>query len=161
MHWIPDLTPAYTRYTQSLSVGFDSYAPVQSNPKLAIILAELAAEEQISTRLDNLFALPMIRINYYDKLYARLLSATKEGKNDWLLLGESVRNLQRLKDDAKVASGKRVDDEADRIQDLERKLMVDNVLDLFTLLPKVLVAFPLLSAFSFPSRECPLMSYQT
>ncbi|GAA5948659.1 hypothetical protein JCM21900_005204 [Sporobolomyces salmonicolor] len=105
MRWISDLEPAYTRYASTLQLDFDSYAPVQSNPKLPPILASLSwpgtlpgpeGDEAATVTLDHLFQLPIYRIHYYKKLYAKLLRSTQEGRSDHALLVSANEKLARL-----------------------------------------------------------------
>ncbi|GAA5894598.1 hypothetical protein JCM5296_002899 [Sporobolomyces johnsonii] len=105
MRWISDLEPAYTRYASTLQLDFDSYSPVQSNPKLPPILASLSwpgtlpgpeGDEPATVTLDHLFQLPIYRIRYYKKLYAKLLRSTQEGRSDHALLVSANEKLARL-----------------------------------------------------------------
>lgn len=72
----------YTRYCRTYLSSFDTWPPVQDNPKLGPILAELSVslppapgvgDANGRWTLDALFALPFARLKYYKKLYARLL----------------------------------------------------------------------------------------
>ncbi|GAA6005954.1 uncharacterized protein JCM10292_005625 [Rhodotorula paludigena] len=113
MRWIPDLEPAYTRYAQTLARGYDAFAPVQSNPKLASVLAALpypstlpspssSPAESSAVTLDTLFELPRQRVAYYQRLYAKLLRSTQEGRSDHALLvaaNDKLAYLERLCDE--------------------------------------------------------------
>ncbi|BGP16734.1 hypothetical protein JCM10213v2_004736 [Rhodosporidiobolus nylandii] len=104
--WIPDLEPAYTRYATTLQLDFDSYSAVQSNPNLAPILSSLsypltlprppAGHEQVT--MDRLFELPVHRVRYYQKLYAKLLRSTPDGKGktEHALLLSANQKLARI-----------------------------------------------------------------
>ncbi|GAA5862920.1 hypothetical protein JCM8547_003621 [Rhodosporidiobolus lusitaniae] len=102
--WISDIEPAYTRYATTLHLGFDHFHPVQSNPNLAPILASLSyppslpprANGDTSVTLDRLFELPCHRVTYYQKLYAKLLRATQEGRSDYALLIAANEKLAKL-----------------------------------------------------------------
>ncbi|KAL7424381.1 hypothetical protein Q5752_000063 [Cryptotrichosporon argae] len=103
MRWIDDLEPAYHRYTVTYLSGFDSYAPVTSNPFLPPILSEITASTPPpppldAWSLDALFLLPYSRLRYYRKLYARLLRSTKEGRSDHRLLLGANQKLEGLVD---------------------------------------------------------------
>jgi hypothetical protein len=118
MRWITDIEPAYSRYGSTLLLDFDSYAPVQSNPKLAPILSSLPwpgtlpsfdqyglSSPQVS--LDVLFELPVHRIRYYKKLYAKLLRSTQEGRSDHALLvtaNDKLAKLEKLAEEGKKRS---------------------------------------------------------
>ncbi|GAA6060094.1 hypothetical protein JCM10212_003502 [Sporobolomyces blumeae] len=107
MRWISDIEPAYSRYGSTLSVDFDTYAPVQSNSKLGPILSGLAWPNSLPSpdqyprtdpqvTLDRLFELPVHRIRYYKKLYAKLLRSTQEGRSDHALLVSANEKLAKL-----------------------------------------------------------------
>lgn len=103
MRWITDLTPAYSRFSSTYQVDFDSYEPVQSNEKLAPILDSLewpgtlpSPAEPRTPSLDDLFSLPVYRIAYYKKLYTKLLKSTQEGRSDHALLVDANRTLEQL-----------------------------------------------------------------
>lgn len=77
--------------------------PVQSNPKLRSILANMSSSNALSTgnevwTLDTLFILPKARLKYYKKLYGRLLKSTAPGRSDYKLLVGAVDKLERLLD---------------------------------------------------------------
>ncbi|TNY23593.1 hypothetical protein DMC30DRAFT_347200, partial [Rhodotorula diobovata] len=113
MRWIDEIEPAYTRYAATLQSGYDTHAPVQSNPRLAPILASLPWPSTLpllsddpaaapapapgpTVTLDALFALPVTRVGYYQRLYAKLLRSTQEGRSDHALLVSANDKLRRL-----------------------------------------------------------------
>ncbi|GAA5999679.1 hypothetical protein JCM10207_005866 [Rhodosporidiobolus poonsookiae] len=103
MRWISDIEPAYTRYATTIQLDFDLYTPVQSNPKLGPILASLPFPASLPppsqpepVTLDRLFSLPLHRIKYYQRLYAKLLRSTQEGRSDHALLVSANEKLARL-----------------------------------------------------------------
>ncbi|KAL8279588.1 hypothetical protein RQP46_008150 [Phenoliferia psychrophenolica] len=107
MRWITDLEPAYTRFANTYSLGFDQFEPVQSNEKLAPILAALPYPATLpqpsdsyppQTSLDALFSLPAERLVYFKRLYARLLKSTQEGRSDHALLVAANERLDVLLD---------------------------------------------------------------
>ena len=119
MRWITDIEPAYSRYGSTLLLDFDSYAPVQSNPKLAPILSSLpwpgtlpspdqyGLSSPASVTLDLLFELPVHRVRYYKKLYAKLLRSTQEGRSDHALLvtaNEKLATLEQIADEGRKRS---------------------------------------------------------
>lgn len=118
MRWITDIEPAYSRYGSTLLLDFDAYPPVQSNPKLAPILSALPWPGTLPSpdqyglssphvSLDLLFELPVHRIRYYKKLYAKLLRSTQEGRSDHALLvtaNEKLAKLEVLADEGKQRS---------------------------------------------------------
>lgn len=103
MRWIDDLRAPYTTYCTKYCSSFDSWGPVQSNPKLAGALATFSAtcpppassESPIWT-LDGLFLLPKARLKYYKKLYSRLLKTTEPGRSDYRLLVGALDTLEFL-----------------------------------------------------------------
>ncbi|KAG5648068.1 hypothetical protein DXG03_007103 [Asterophora parasitica] len=109
MRWIDDLKTPYTNYCAKYRCGFDTWAPVQSNAKLATILttfsstnpppssasASHATSPPIWT-IDDLFLLPKARLKYYKKLYGRLLKSTAPGKSDHKLLVGALETLDGL-----------------------------------------------------------------
>lgn len=107
MRWVDDVEPAYTRYATTYALDYDSFEPVQANPNLAPILADLTwpaslpqpAQPQLGhgrVTLDRLFELPVYRIQYYQRLYAKLLRSTQEGRSDHALLVSANEKLARL-----------------------------------------------------------------
>lgn len=90
--------------------GFDSWEPVQSNDRLRTILAMFSASsppplppssplhpaEPPLWTLDQLFLLPKDRLNYYRRLYARLLKGTSPGRSDHRLLTSAMEKLEKL-----------------------------------------------------------------
>ncbi|GAA5878322.1 hypothetical protein JCM3774_001986 [Rhodotorula dairenensis] len=102
MRWVDDVEPAYTRYATTYALDYDSFEPVQSNPNLAPILADLdwpaslPVQPQSRVTLDRLFELPLYRIQYYQRLYAKLLRSTQEGRSDHALLVSANEKLAQL-----------------------------------------------------------------
>ena len=107
---VDDLEKPYTPYCTKFVTGFDSWEPVQSNDRLRTILAMFSAtsppplppsaplhpSEPPLWTLDQLFLLPKDRLNYYRKLYARLLKGTSPGRSDHRLLTSAMEKLEKL-----------------------------------------------------------------
>ncbi|KAF9056258.1 hypothetical protein BJ165DRAFT_1398974 [Panaeolus papilionaceus] len=94
--WIDDLRKPYENYCSKYCGGFNSWQPVQSNPRLGRILEEFSSTNPAPSNdgiwtLDALFILPRARLKYYLKLYNRLLKNT-----DNPLLVEAVETLNML-----------------------------------------------------------------
>ncbi|PPQ70771.1 hypothetical protein CVT24_001058 [Panaeolus cyanescens] len=94
--WIDDLRKPYENYCSKYCGGFNSWQPVQCNPRLGRILEEFSSSNPAPTdsgiwTLDALFILPRARLKYYLKLYNRLLKNT-----DNHLLVEAVETLNML-----------------------------------------------------------------
>ncbi|KAF8807492.1 hypothetical protein BYT27DRAFT_7138428 [Phlegmacium glaucopus] len=94
--WIDDLKKPYETYCTKYCCGFDTWHPVQSNPRLAAILEQFSATNPAPSdsgvwTLDGLFLLPRSRLKYYQKLYNRLLKNT----DNRLLIG-AVETLNLL-----------------------------------------------------------------
>ncbi|GAA5935769.1 hypothetical protein JCM3775_007324 [Rhodotorula graminis] len=114
MRWIDEIEPAYSRYAATLQDGYDTHAPVQSNERLAPILASLTWPNTLPpppspssslVTLDTLFTLPVVRVAYYQRLYAKLLRSTQEGRSDHALLvsaNDKLRRLAAMCDDARA-----------------------------------------------------------
>ncbi|KAG6337338.1 hypothetical protein ID866_1763 [Astraeus odoratus] len=110
MRWIDDLDWPYTTYSEKYCSGFDDWEPVKSNPKLAGVLEafSLASPPPVTTvqishppdpsiwTLDALFLLPKSRLQYYRKLYGRLLKSTTPGRSDYRLLTVALEKLDIL-----------------------------------------------------------------
>lgn len=99
MSQIDDLDPPYTRFINAYATGFDTWQPVQQNPNLARILGELSTtllSGKQDWTLDGLFALPPKRLQYYKKLYSRLLKTTSPGRSDHRLLVGANETLDKL-----------------------------------------------------------------
>lgn len=117
MRWITEIEPSYNRYSTTYQSDFDHFQPVQSNSLLLPILEGLTWPDTLPQRLlsagggaiggtivngggeiaswptlDDLFTLPIIRLKYYKKLYAKLLKSTQPGRSDHeLLVGANVK----------------------------------------------------------------------
>ncbi|KIJ21663.1 hypothetical protein PAXINDRAFT_64493 [Paxillus involutus ATCC 200175] len=110
MRWIDDLERPYTTYADKYRAGFDDWEPVKSNPKLGGVLETFSASNpppsivvQASQlrdpslwTLDALFLLPKGRLQYYRKLYSRLLKSTTPGRSDHRLLTGALEKLDGL-----------------------------------------------------------------
>lgn len=96
----------YTTYCTKFCCGFDTWEPVQSNPRLSATLSTFSAAvpppQSVSSdgtwTLDTLFLLPKARLKYYKKLYNRLLKSTAPGRSDHRLLVGALDTLDRLMD---------------------------------------------------------------
>jgi hypothetical protein len=107
---IDDLERPYTTYADKYRAGFDDWEPVKSNPKLGGVLETFSASNpppsivvQASQlrdpslwTLDALFLLPKGRLQYYRKLYSRLLKSTTPGRSDHRLLTGALEKLDGL-----------------------------------------------------------------
>lgn len=109
---VEELEQPYNKYCDAFCVGFDEWEPVQSNPRLTQVLAELSESippppnvDPPLWTLDSLFLLPRTRIKYYKKLYARLLKSTQPGKSDHKLLMSATETLDRLFEKAEFRLG--------------------------------------------------------
>lgn len=141
MRWISDIEPAYSRYTTTFLTSFDAFPPVQSNPRLHEILATLSWPGTLplplppvpadvdfplppSTRtpsLDDFFQLPIVRLKYYKKLYAKLLKSTQEGRSDHVLLVGANERLDALLVKCELAMERSVVKENTLVEAKDRK----------------------------------------
>ncbi|KAF9270305.1 hypothetical protein L218DRAFT_952463 [Marasmius fiardii PR-910] len=105
IRWVDDLEGPYTSYCTQYCSGFDQWDPVQTNTRLAPILASFSVAnpppksnntESALWTLDDLFLLPKGRLKYYKKLYSRLLKSTQAGRSDHRLLVEALEKLEKL-----------------------------------------------------------------
>ncbi|KAF9240863.1 hypothetical protein BU15DRAFT_87438 [Melanogaster broomeanus] len=110
MRWIDDLERPYTTYADKYCAGFDDWQPVKSNPKLSGVLETFSASSPPSSTmvqaphlrdpslwtLDALFILPKGRLQYYRKLYSKLLKTTTPGRSDHRLLTGALEKLDGL-----------------------------------------------------------------
>ncbi|KAF9229387.1 hypothetical protein BS17DRAFT_689291 [Gyrodon lividus] len=110
MRWIDDLERPYTTYANKYCAGFDHWEPVKSNPKLGGVLETFSAfnpppstvvqasqlRDPSLWTLDALFLLPKGRLQYYRKLYSRLLKSTTPGRSDHRLLTGALEKLDGL-----------------------------------------------------------------
>ncbi|KAK0550683.1 hypothetical protein OC846_003294 [Tilletia horrida] len=126
MRWIDDLDGPYTRYCDNFFSNFDTWPTVQSNTKLAALLAEISRppadgstpvfsdrrrQPEEPWTIDSLFALPHLRLKYYKKLYARLLKSTQPGRSDHRLLVLANEKLDELLERSKNQTSVTVLDE--------------------------------------------------
>lgn len=100
------------RYCDNYFTDFDTWNSVQANPKLPQLLKDVSESTLpdgspvvFSDRkrtpgdvwtLDDLFALPQLRLKYYKKLYSRLLKSTQAGRSDHRLLVSANDKLDDL-----------------------------------------------------------------
>ncbi|KAK9899389.1 hypothetical protein P389DRAFT_168360 [Cystobasidium minutum MCA 4210] len=133
MRWIDDLEPAYTKYVNAYQGDFDNYPPVQSNPNLQAILESLPTlstpslfrphdddnqydqqqqqqQQPSHPTLDALFTLPLERLQYFKKLYGKLLKSTQPGKSDHNLLVGANEKLDWLVEMSRQSGERRVTD---------------------------------------------------
>jgi hypothetical protein len=117
MRWIDDLETPYLRYCDNYFSDFDNWTLVKSNSKLPPLLESVSESTQADGSpiifsdkkrqpgqlwtLDQLFALPQIRLKYYKKLYSRLLKSTQSGRSDHRLLVGANEKLDELLQRAK------------------------------------------------------------
>ncbi|CAO1630238.1 unnamed protein product [Parajaminaea phylloscopi] len=123
MRWIDDLETPYCRYCENCFTDFDSWPAVQSNEGLKQLLLDVSAPTDAAGEpktfsdkkrqpgdvwtLDSLFALPLLRLRYYKKLYGRLLKSTNPGRSDHRLLIGANEKLDELlsKSQRKISMG--------------------------------------------------------
>ncbi|KAG6381255.1 hypothetical protein JVT61DRAFT_5659 [Boletus reticuloceps] len=109
MRWIDELEQPYMTYADRYCIGFDDWQPVKSNPKLPTVLQgfsvsnpppSLPQPTHLPSRslwtLDALFLLPKGRLQYYRKLYSKLLKSTTPGRSDHRLLTGALVKLDDL-----------------------------------------------------------------
>lgn len=107
---IDELEQPYTTYADRYCVGFDGWELVKSNSKLPAVLKSFSASNPPPPALpppthllnpslwtlDALFLLPKGRLQYYRKLYSRLLKSTTPGRSDHRLLTGALMKLDAL-----------------------------------------------------------------
>lgn len=108
MQWIGNLYAPYKQYCSVYCTHLDTWAPIVDNRELPPILAQASRDIPRSTTgdannapawtLDALFALPIARLRFYKKLYARLLRSTQPGRSDHDLLLSANERLDTLLD---------------------------------------------------------------
>ena len=108
MQWIGNLYAPYKQYCSVYCTHLDTWAPIVENRELPPILAQASRDIPRSTTgdangapawtLDALFALPIARLRFYKKLYARLLRSTQPGRSDHDLLMNANERLDTLLD---------------------------------------------------------------
>ena len=111
MLWkIDELEQPYMTYADRYCTGFDDWEPVRSNLKLSTILQTFSASNPPPSTLpqpshllnpsfwtlDALFLLPKGRLQYYRKLYSRLLKSMTPGRSDHRLLTGALVKLDGL-----------------------------------------------------------------
>lgn len=105
MRWTDELEPAYTRYVTVLHHGFDLAPPVRNNPNVQPILTSLPG----SPTLDSLFEIPLNRVRYYKRLYAKLLRGSQPGRSDHKLLTAANEKLDSLLRRGEIAIRRPID----------------------------------------------------
>lgn len=97
-------------YADRYCIGFDDWELVRSNSKLPAVLQAFSASNPPPPALppptyllnpslwtlDALFLLPKGRLQYYRKLYSRLLKSTTPGRSDHRLLTGALGKLDAL-----------------------------------------------------------------
>ncbi|WFD36526.1 hypothetical protein MCUN1_003409 [Malassezia cuniculi] len=120
MQWIDRMEQPYAKFFSVYFQGFDNWEPVTSNESLAKIFAALNKESPrdgsgkaaSSSRpitdawtLDSIFRLPLCRVRFYKRLYARLLKSTQPGRSDHRLLVGANERIDKLLALAKEREG--------------------------------------------------------
>ncbi|KAF9822069.1 hypothetical protein IEO21_00063 [Rhodonia placenta] len=110
MRWVDHIETTYASYCSKFCTGFDTWGLVQSNSRLPTVLAmfsatnppplpatapEHPAEPPLWT-LDRLFLLPGDRLEYYRKLYTKLMKSTVPGREDHRLLSNALDKIDTL-----------------------------------------------------------------
>jgi hypothetical protein len=107
---IDELEQPYMTYADRYCVGFDDWEPVKSNSKLPTALQAFSASNPPPSALpqpmgllnpslwtlDALFLLPKGRLQYYRKLYSKLLKSMTPGRSDHRLLTGALLKLDGL-----------------------------------------------------------------
>lgn len=101
MRWVDDLERPYTRFIAAYTSPLDRLPGVVDNPKLVSLLAD--ARPLLPESLDQAFTLPLTRLAYYKRLYARLLRSTQPGRSDHRLLVAANGKLDALLESADQA----------------------------------------------------------
>lgn len=97
-------------YANKYCTGFDDWEPVKANAKLPVVLQAFSVSNPPPSTLlqpthlpdpslwtlDALFLLPKGRLQYYRKLYGRLLKSTTPGRSDHRLLTGALGKLDSL-----------------------------------------------------------------
>ena len=97
-------------YADRYCIGFDDWEPVKSNSKLPTVLQAFSASNPPPSALpqhtrllnpslwtlDALFLLPKGRLQYYRKLYSKLLKSMTPGRSDHRLLTGALVKLDDL-----------------------------------------------------------------
>ncbi|CCM05170.1 uncharacterized protein FIBRA_07379 [Fibroporia radiculosa] len=110
MKLIDDLETPYTDYYTKFLTGFDAWEAIQSNPRVRTILAMFSSSnppplpesspehppEPPLWTLDRLFLLPRERLDYYRRMYFRLLKSTVPGKSDHRSLSAALEKIEKL-----------------------------------------------------------------
>ncbi|CAG8465277.1 4206_t:CDS:10 [Ambispora gerdemannii] len=98
MIWVDDMEAPYTQYCQHFIKGFDSWPMIEEHETLQQTLIRIAAERNRPVSLDFFFEMPLTRLQYYKKLYMRLLKSTAPGRSDHQLLFSANQRLDILID---------------------------------------------------------------
>jgi len=107
---IDELEQPYMTYADRYCMGFDDWEPVKSNLKLPTVLQDFSASnpppsaiaqpirlpDRSIWTLDALFLLPKGRLQYYRKLYSKLLKSMVPGRSDHRLLTGALVKLDGL-----------------------------------------------------------------
>ncbi|WFD07199.1 hypothetical protein MVES1_002558 [Malassezia vespertilionis] len=100
MQWVDKLQTPYTRFCSVRVHGLDALPNIQQNKELFRILSQVTAEIPPTNggvwTLDALFDLPIARIGFYKKFYARLLRNTEHGRSDHALLQSANEKLDNI-----------------------------------------------------------------
>ncbi|CAG8499556.1 2850_t:CDS:10 [Ambispora leptoticha] len=98
MIWIEDMEAPYTQYCQHFIKGFDSWSMIEEHESLQQTLIKITSERNRPVSLDFFFEMPLARLQYYKKLYMRLLRSTEPGRSDHNLLFSANQRLDALID---------------------------------------------------------------
>ncbi|CAG8594118.1 10666_t:CDS:10 [Acaulospora morrowiae] len=163
MVWVDQMEGVYSKYYQEYRKGFDSWPEIEANESLQKILNDITTEKNQPVMLDYFFELPLKRIYYYKKLYARIYKNSEPGRADYELLTnanqridhllelekQAIKNAIRPRDkipqnieqnDSKHQKNRSLSAPQEApiftLQDLEATLDTSRVVDLFTKKPK-------------------------
>ncbi|KAI6047556.1 hypothetical protein EDC04DRAFT_2618949 [Pisolithus marmoratus] len=95
MRWIDDLDRPYTIYAEKYFATTLGGFSLSNPPPASIAQTGQLPDPSIWT-LDALFLLPKGRLQYYRKLYSRLLKSTTPGRSDYRLLTGALEKLDAL-----------------------------------------------------------------
>ena len=107
---IDELEQPYMTYADRYCIGFDDWELVKANAKLSAVLQAFSTSDPPPSALpqptrllnpslwtlDALFLLPKGRLQYYRKLYSKLLKSTTPGRSDHRLLTGALGKLDGL-----------------------------------------------------------------
>ncbi|KAF9923535.1 hypothetical protein FBU30_006435, partial [Linnemannia zychae] len=96
MWFVDSMETSYSNFCRNHVPHFDNWPEIINNTRLQDILGEIAAEQVQHVTLDTFLMKPIDRLNYYRRLYMRLLDSSERGKPDFDALEAAFMRIDTI-----------------------------------------------------------------